>query len=264
MVGGGPFGLRPWQWTDDTAMALCLAESLLEQRGFDPVDQLRRYVRWCRHGHLSSTGNCFDIGVQTREALAAFERAPSPEPAPADPDRAANGSIMRLAPVPLFYARDLEAAIEYSGRSSRTTHPAPRCVDACRYLGALIAGAVRGLSKEELFSERFWRWGELHAEIAEVAAGSFKRRDPPDIQGSGYVVRSLEAALWALHRSGSFREGALLAVNLGDDTDTTGAVYGQLAGVLYGEQGILREWRERLALRDLMVEFADRLRLAAA
>jgi ADP-ribosylglycohydrolase len=264
IVGGGPFGLRPGQWTDDTSMALCLAESLVETGGFNPVDQLERYVRWWRRGHLSSTGSCFDIGVQTAEALAAFERQPSPEPGSGNPDRAGNGSIMRLAPVPLRYAREMEAAIECSGRSSRTTHPAPRCVDACRYLGALIAGAVSGLEKGELLEECFWRWGELHPEIAEVAGGSFKRREPPEIKGSGYVVRSLEAALWALNRADSFRQGALLAVNLGDDADTTGAVYGQLAGALYGENGIPDEWRERLALRDLITDFADRLwRLAA-
>jgi ADP-ribosylglycohydrolase len=264
IIGGGPFGLRAGQWTDDTSMALCLAESLLEVGAFDPVDQLQRYVRWWRQGHLSSTGSCFDIGVQTRAALAAFERQPSSEPAPPDPARAGNGSIMRLAPVSLFYAREIEAAIEFSGRSSRTTHPAPRCVDGCRYLGSLIAGAVSGLAKDELLDERYWRWSELHPEIAEVAGGSFKRKEPPEIEGSGFVVRSLEAALWALHKTDSYREGALLAVNLGDDADTTGAVYGQLAGALYGESGIPREWRERLALGDLIRDFADRLwRLAA-
>ncbi len=258
MVGGGPFGLRPGQWTDDTSMALCLAESLLDCRGFDPVDQLERYVRWWRHGHLSSTGTCFDIGIQTRAALASFERVPSPEPASPDPEKSGNGSIMRLAPVPLAYP-DVEAAIEYSGRSSVTTHPAPRPVDACRYLGALIAGAVSGSHKEELLSEDFWRWGDLHSEIEEVAGGSFKRKDPPEIKGSGYVVRSLEAALWALHRTDSFREGALLAVNLGDDADTTGAIYGQIAGAIYGERGIPQEWRAKLALHDLIRDFADRL-----
>lgn len=107
LVGGGPFGLQAGQWTDDTAMALCLAESLVERRDFDPLDQLERYVRWWRHGHLSSTGTCFDIGVQTAAALRSFERTPSPEPASPDPELAGNGSLMRLAPVPLFYARGI-------------------------------------------------------------------------------------------------------------------------------------------------------------
>ncbi len=259
IVGGGPFDLRPGEWTDDTSMGLCLAESLLECGGFDPVDQLERYVRWWRQGHLSSNGRCFDIGIQTSAALASFERNRSAPPGSSDPQKAGNGSIMRLAPVPVAYARNVEAAIAYSGQSSVTTHPARQTIDACRYLGALICSAVSGTAKDRLLGEEFWRWGGLDPEIDEVARGSFKGKQPPEIAGSGYVVRSLEAALWALHRTSSFREGALLAVNLGDDADTTGSVYGQIAGAIYGEQGIPQKWRATLALHDLIAEFADRL-----
>jgi ADP-ribosylglycohydrolase len=259
IVGGGPFGLRAGEWTDDTSMGLCLAESLIERGAFEPVDQLERYVRWWRNGHLSCNGRCFDIGVQTSEALAAFERTRSAEPLAPDPEKAGNGSIMRLAAVPIAYAPDIEAAIDYSGQSSLTTHPAPRAVDACRYLGGLIANAVSGSAKADLLADAFWQWGALHPEIEEIARGSFKQRQPPQIKGTGYVVRCLEAALWALHSSDSFREGALLAVNLGNDADTTGAVYGQLAGAIYGEDGIPPEWRAKLALHDLIVGFADRL-----
>lgn len=259
IVGGGPFGLKPGEWTDDTAMGLCLAESLIDRGRFDPRDQLSRYVRWWRDGHLSSNGRCFDIGLQTCRALAEFERTRSPRPLRPDPQSAGNGSIMRLAAVPIVCAPDVEAAIEYSAQSSMTTHPAPQSVDACRYLGGLIAAAVSGSVKEELLNERFWRWGELHPEIAEIAGGSFKRRQPPKINGSGYCVRTLEAALWALSSTTSFREGALRVVNLGDDADTTGAVYGQLAGAIYGYEAIPPEWRTKIALHDLIREFADRL-----
>ena len=259
MVGGGPFGVRPGEWTDDTSMALCLAESLVERRGFDPVDQLQRYVRWYRDGHLSSRGACFDIGTTTREALERFERTREPYCGSTDRYSAGNGSIMRLAPVPLFFAADEQAAIERSGESGRRTHGAATCVDACRYFGALIADATRGAPKDELLSPAFWRQAALHAEVEEVARGSFLRREPPEIEGTGYVVRSLEAALWALHWSDSFRAGALLAVNLGDDADTTGAVYGQLAGALYGEGGIPAGWLDRLALRETIERLADGL-----
>ncbi|MDP9475792.1 MAG: ADP-ribosylglycohydrolase family protein [Actinomycetota bacterium] len=274
IVGGGPFGLRAGEWTDDTSMALCLAESLIEKQGFDPADQMDKYLRWYREGHMSATGECFDIGNATRGALERFERTGEPYSGSTDPKKAGNGSIMRLAPVPLFYARaplptldegePLEA-VERSGESSRTTHGAPTTVDACRYLAALISGAVNGASKEELLSERYapvpgyWDERPLVAEIDEVARGSFKRRDPPEVRGSGYVVRSLEAALWAFYKGGSFREGALLAVNLGDDADTTGAVYGQLAGAYYGEEGIPEPWRRKLAHRLLIEHFAERL-----
>jgi ADP-ribosylglycohydrolase len=178
---------------------------------------------------------------------------------------AGNGSIMRLAPMPLFFAQNPAHAIEKCGESSRTTHATPECVDACRYLGALLAGAVNGVSKEALLSEHYsplpgyWEGQPLVTKIDEIATGSFKRRHPPQIQGKGYVVKSLEAALWAFFHSRSFKDGCLLAVNLGDDADTTGSVYGQLAGAFYGEQGIPANWRSKIAHRELIETLAEHL-----
>lgn len=265
MVGGGPFHLAPGQWTDDTSMALCLAESLIECQGMDLVDQLERYVRWYREGYLSSTGRCFDIGNTVRGALVRFERTREPHCGSTDPMAAGNGSIMRLAPVPLAYAKRPREAVEKCAESSRTTHGAVAAVDACRHLGGLLMGAVNRVSKDELLSERYspvpgyWAESPLAPEIDEIARGSFKHREPPEIRGTGYVVKSLEAALWAFYRGDSFREGCLLAVNLGDDADTTGAIYGQLAGAFYGEQGIPESWRVRLAQRPLIESFAEQL-----
>lgn len=265
MVGGGPFNLQPGQWTDDTSMALCLAESLIECQGFDPKHQLQKYNRWYREGYLSSTGRCFDIGNATRAALEEFAATGEPYCGSTNPRSAGNGSIMRLAPVPLFYAEQPEEAIAKCADSSRTTHAVPTTIDACRYLGALIVGAIQGASKEELLADHYnpipnyWHQHPLAPEIAEIAKGSFKHRQPPEIQGSGYVVKSLEAALWAFYNSNSFGEGCLLAVNLGDDADTTGAVYGQLAGAFYGETGIPSEWRSRLAYRELIESLAEKL-----
>lgn len=265
MLGGGPFDLQPGQWTDDTSMALCLAESLIERRGFDPLDQLERYTLWFRKGHLSSTGRCFDIGNTTRKALLLFEETGEPYCGPTGPSYAGNGSIMRLAPVPLFFAGRLEEAIERCAESSRTTHGAATAIDACRYFGALIVGAVNGASKEELLAERYspvpdyWQAHPLVEEIDEIAAGSFKRREPPEIRGKGHVVKSLEAALWAFYKGSAFKEGCLLAVNLGEDADTTGAVYGQLAGTFYGESDIPLEWRSKLAMRSLIESYAEQL-----
>jgi ADP-ribosylglycohydrolase len=265
LVGGGRFHLQPGQWTDDTSLALCLAESLVECRGFDPVDQLTRYCRWWRTGHLSSTGHCFDIGSTTRATLAAFEESRDPYPGPSDARSAGNGSLMRLAPIPLAFRTVPRAAIEKAALSSRTTHGAREAIDACRYFAGLLLGALAGRSKAELLAPLFcpapdlWAQAPLAPRIAAVAAGSFTQREPPAIRGTGYVVDSLEAALWAFHRSTTFREGALLAVNLGDDADTTGAVYGQLAGAYYGKDGIPEGWRARLTQRELIVQYADSL-----
>jgi ADP-ribosyl-[dinitrogen reductase] hydrolase len=214
---------------------------------------------------MSSTGRCFDIGVTVSSALSRFEATDDPFAGSTEPRTAGNGSIMRLAPVPLFYAHTPREAIEKSAESSRTTHGARTAVDACRYLGALIVGALHSAGKDELLSPHYspvpnyWQQHGLVPEIDEIAAGSFKRRNPPEIRGSGYVVKSLEAALWAFYHSTSFREGCLLAVNLGDDADTTGAVYGQLAGAFYGVQGIPQTWLTRLAQRDLIESLADHL-----
>ncbi|MGH7465898.1 MAG: ADP-ribosylglycohydrolase family protein [Longimicrobiales bacterium] len=265
MIGGGPFDLPPGCWTDDTSMALCLAESLIACNGFDARDQMQRYVRWWRDGHLSSIGRCFDIGNTVRASLARFERAGNPLAGSPAADSAGNGSIMRLAPVPVFYRDSPREAIGYAAHSSRTTHAVHEAVDACRYLAALIVGAIGGASKTELVSPYYtpvpglWEDASLTPLIDDVARGSFRAKDPPAIRGSGYVVHSLEAALWAFDRSTSYRDGALLAVNLGDDADTTGAVYGQIAGAYYGEEAIPVEWRVRLARRELIEDFAARL-----
>jgi ADP-ribosyl-[dinitrogen reductase] hydrolase len=258
MVGGGPFGLEPGQWTDDTSMALCLAESLVECRGFDPADQMRRYLRWYREGHLSSTGQCFDIGVTVAEALQRFERTGEAFSGSADPLRAGNGSLMRLAPVAMRYRKEPGLAAELAADSSRTTHQARAAVDACRYFCTLLVGALRGTPKDVLLAATWWK-GPLDPGIRAVAGGSFRRRDPPEIAGTGYVVRSLEAALWAFHRAGSYREGCLLAANLGDDADTTAAIHGQIAGAYYGATGIPSEWLARLAMRETIESYAERL-----
>ncbi|MFH0957835.1 MAG: ADP-ribosylglycohydrolase family protein [Pseudomonadota bacterium] len=263
LTSGGPGNVRTGEWTDDTSMALCLAESLIEKRGFDPIDQLKRYVRWRHAGHMSTRDYGFGIGNTVAAALDLFESTGRPLCGSTDPRSAGNGSLMRLAPVPLFFSDNPGLAIETSGISSMTTHSTGTCVDACRYFGGLILGAIQGISKEELLSDRFcpipeyWTQRRLHPEIEVVASGSFKTLNPPEIIGSGYVVKSLEAALWAFHRSGSFEDGCALAVNLGDDADTTGAIYGQLAGAFYGEDIIPVGWRSQLIMRETIEAIAD-------
>lgn len=262
MVGGGPFHLKAGQWTDDTSMALCLAESLIERGGFDLRDQMERYVRWWKEGHLSATGRCFDIGNTVRSALSGFLIDGQPASGSTDPYSAGNGSIMRLAPVPIFF-RNADDAIYYAAESSRGTHQAAACLDACRYLGGILWGLLHGAVKDEVLAPSYHPtgkpWNGMAPAIAAIAAGSFKEKDPPVIRGTGYVVPSLEAALWAFHRSSSFEEGALLAVNLGEDADTTGAIYGQIAGAYYGLDGIPAPWLEKLHGREMILEFAGKL-----
>ncbi|PZE21850.1 ADP-ribosylglycohydrolase family protein [Paenibacillus xerothermodurans] len=269
LIGGGPFQLDAGQWTDDTSMALCLAESLLACEKFHPYDQMQRYVRWYREGYLSSTGTCFDIGNTVRDALERFERTGEAFSGVINRTASGNGALMRLAPVPLYFARDPEEAIIRSGDSSLTTHGSILSVDACRYFGGLIIGALSGVHKTELLSERyspapsFMEKRGFVPEIDAIALGSFKQLHPPDIRGTGYVVQSLEAALWAFYHSGSFAEGCLMAANLGDDADTTAAIYGQLAGAYYGVDGIPAAWLDKLAMRSFIDDTAVKLYHAA-
>lgn len=265
MVGGGPFRLPAGAWTDDTSLAACLAESLIERGGFDAADQLRRYVRWYRDGHLSSTGRCFDIGGTTRSALERFEATGDPEAGATHERSAANGSLMRLAPVPIAFAGDPAEAVRLSGESSRTTHALPVCVDACRYLGAWLVGAVRGESKETLLSPRYapvtglWDDAPLDPRIDAVAGGSYRARRPPAIRGTGSVVDALEAAAWAFATTDTFAGCVLAAANLGDDADTTAAIAGQLAGAHYGVDAIPAAWRTKLALGERLEGLAEGL-----
>lgn len=265
MVGGGPFGLAPGQWTDDTSMAMCLAESLVERGTFDPGDQMRRYVRWRRQGYWSSRETCFDIGSTVSQALRRFEQTGDPFAGSTDQYTAGNGSLMRLAPVLLRYARTPPEAVRFAAQSSKTTHAVAEAVDACRYYGALILGALSGEEKGSLLAPFYappgvsWVTTPLVPAIARVASGSFTEKQEKDIRGSGYVVQTLEAALWAFHNSDNFRDGALLAVNLGQDADTTGAIYGQLAGAYYGVVGIPKEWRSVLTRREDITRLATRL-----
>jgi ADP-ribosylglycohydrolase/predicted protein tyrosine phosphatase len=263
MVGGGPFRLSAGEWTDDTSMAMCLAESILDTGGLDPADQLRRYLRWWRDGYWSSNGRWFDIGGTTSGALARFERTGAVTDPDVDESSAANGSLMRLAAVPIRWHTDVAEAADRAGESSRTTHGAGRPVDACRVLGAMVAALIGGTPADEVFDPEFWTLGDLHAAVEAVARGSWRTKEPPEIRGTGYSVAALEAALWAVGGAADFRGAVLRAANLGDDADTTAAIAGQLAGARWGWSGIPAEWRQRIVAGERIAAIAGRLHDAA-
>eukprot|EP00118_Oscarella_pearsei_P028509 m.2319 g.2319 ORF g.2319 m.2319 type:complete len:443 (+) comp8574_c0_seq2:79-1407(+) len=274
IIGGGAFRLKPGQWTDDTSMALCLAQSLIECGGYNPYDQMERYWSWFQDGHFSSTGICFDIGNTTSYAIHQFaskgKESHNPYWGGTSVRSAGNGSLMRLAPVPLVFYKHPKQAIAASGDSSKVTHNVKPAIDACRYFGGLLVGCLQGETKEALTSPyyspfpddpEFWERPEnaLVPEIAEIAGGSYLKRDPPEITGAGYVVRTLEAVLWAFYHSETFEEGCLKVANLGDDADTTAAIYGQLAGAFYGLDAIPSGWRKKVMLHSLIERMAEEL-----
>lgn len=256
MVGGGPFELQPGQWTDDTSMAMCLAESLVRCDGFDPRDQMNRYVNWYQHGYWSSTGSCFDIGVATRAALHSFLATGEPLAGNPAASSAGNGSIMRLAPVVLRYAGTAELQ-DMAVLSSRTTHAALECLEACRLLAVAIERALQGQDKAAVLDLR--AVAVSSPRLGAIAAGGYRALPRERIRGSGYVVDSLEAALWCFARHDSVADMVLAAANLGDDADTTAAIVGQLAGAFHGAAGIPGHWLERLHEREAIQALADAL-----
>lgn len=258
MMGGGPFGLAAGQWTDDTSMALCLATSLLECGGFDARDQMDRYRRWARQGELSSTGTCFDIGRTVAAAIRRFEQTGDPVAGSRDPHSAGNGSIMRLAPIPLFYFPDLAAVDTHAAESSRTTHGAPECIDACRLLGRMICRGMDGQAKDAVTGGDGTSFVGAPSIVA-LARGVHLAKPESAIRGTGYVVDSLEAALWCFETTDTFQAAILRAANLGDDSDTTAAVCGQLAGAFYGASQIPTTWLHKLSLSALITDLADRM-----
>ena len=257
MVGGGPFRLKAGQWTDDTSMALCLAESLLAKGGFDPVDQLDRYWNWYQNGYLSSTGQCFDIGNTVRSALERYRQTGHPFSGSTSPQAAGNGSLMRLAPIPLFYYPELEQIIRFAAESSRTTHGALECIEACQLFAEMLFRALSGASKNEtLFNATV---EILSPKIIEISRGRYTQKSIAEIRGTGYVADSLEAALWCFFHSNTFEEATLQAANLGDDADTTAAICGQIAGAYYGVSGIPAKWLDKLFMLAEIRDFADKL-----
>ena len=256
MVGGGPFRQPPGGWTDDTAMALALADSLAATGTLDVQDLMDRFVRWWRHGDYSHTGQCDDIGNTTLDALDRYLQTGDPLAGSTDPRNAGNGSLMRLAPVALRFRQDRPRLSAAAAEQSRTTHGAEEAVDACRAFAELLADAIAGSPRADVLAPRPFKGA---AAIARIMAGSWRGRGRDTIRSSGYVVDTLEAAIWSVARTGNFRNAVLLAANLADDADTVAAVAGQLAGAIYGLDGIPHAWRERVAWKDRLLEAGRRL-----
>lgn len=253
MTGGGPFHLEPGQWTDDTSMALALADSLLSCGEYDPRDLMERFVSWWKDGQYSSNGHCFDIGVTTKGALSMFVELGRPEIGSHAPDTAGNGSIMRLAPAVLYALPDRELAAATARRQSRTTHGAVECLESCDLMARIMTDLILGNEPQDL------RGRYDSSGVQRLAARGWTGKSRETIKSTGYVIDTLEAALWADASCDTFEEALILAVNLGGDADTVGAVAGQIAGARHGITGIPDRWLERIAELERISDMANRL-----
>ncbi len=256
MVGGGPFALRPGDWTDDTTMALCLAETYLYKNRLDLTDFRNRMVNWYRHGVNSVTGVCFDIGGATRFALEQYLKQGADWFGNTDPGTAGNAAIIRQAPSAIFQRHSLLQTLHDAEQQGRATHGAIESLDASRLLGLVLYGLLNGADKQTALSPHLC---PFNARTALINAGEYKQKQRDEIRSSGYVIDTLEAALWAVWHTDNFRDAILLAANLADDADSVAATAGQIAGALYGYSGIPQEWRSRLTDESHITTLAEEL-----
>ncbi len=240
MIGGGPFDLPRGAWSDDTAMALCLADSLLARNGFDARDQVQRYTRWQQSGYLSATGQCVGITASTARSLALAKWRRVVFPGSHDPDQMDPEPLSRVAAVALYFFPDPGATMQQAAEAARTTCQAPAVLDACRQLGRALNAALSGQSKAQILAGA--------PPISEAAALT-----------NNTAATALEAAFWAFSSTDNFRDAVLRAANAGGNSDVVASVCGQLAGAFYGVSAIPASWRNGLMQKDLIEDCADRL-----
>jgi ADP-ribosyl-[dinitrogen reductase] hydrolase len=253
MLGGGPFDLPRGAWSDDTAMALCLATGLLDADGYDEATQLEQLRRWQREGEWSATGQCVGITAATARRLAGgMDRGGSDDAA-----------LARIAPAVLFGFADATTALALASEAAALTGPTVEIIDCCRLLAAMLHAAVSGASRAVVLNPSREPFGS-HPLQRRVSALADAQPSAPTVLPSGAgALRLLAAVRWALATGRDFRDGALRLANLGGDSDVITATYGALAGAYYGVDGIPSAWLADLALRGEIEGLADRLLTAA-
>ena len=262
MVGGGVFDLEPGQWTDDTSMALCLADSLLAQGRYDSFDVMERYDRWRKDGYRSSTGTCFDIGNQVMRSLWDFEVNQRVPRTAQRTTSAGNGAIMRLAPVVIagFEHREIREIVATAGLSARETHYSVEAEAATEVFAALLVGALLGWAPEHIINVGWASTGPAFDEMAaRVISTDPAERAAWEKDTSGYIVHGLRLAVHGLLDFGSFDEAVLAIANMGGDADTNAAIYGQLGGAYFGVEAIPASWRSTLYQGEEIDELARAL-----
>ena len=256
MVGGGPFNLKAGEWTDDTSMALCLAETYIEKNCCDMDFFREKLISWYKTGHNSSNGVCFDIGNTTRYALEQVIKHGPDWLGNNSPETAGNAALIRHAPVAIFRRKSFIDGWRDASIQSMSTHCAPESIDGCRYFNTILHYLLNGYGKNEAFAPHKM---SLLVRLLIINAGEYKEKHRDQIRSSGYVIDTLEAALWAVWHTDNFKDAILLAANLADDADSVAATAGQLAGALYGLSGIPAEWVDKIVEKDRILSMAKEL-----
>ncbi len=273
MMGYGTYGLPPGTWSDDSSLTFCLAESLCSGFNTDHMGEL--FVRWYYQDYWTASGEVFDIGIGTRNALIKIKNGTIAELAGGNDEKDnGNGSLMRILPL-VFAIKDLpiEERFERTRRASSITHGHMRAVMACFYYLEFAKQLIEGKSKFEIYNNLqlsipsfFEKIGISGSEIAyyiRLLKANITDLPLSEIRSGGYVIETIEASVWCLLTTDNYKDAVLKAVNLGHDTDTTAAVTGGLAGLLYGYERIPKEWLEKLArvgdIKSLAERFASKI-----
>ena len=271
MVGYGQFDVPAGTWSDDSSLSLCLAESLCN--GYDLNDISNNFIKWMFEGYWTPFNKAFDIGNTTYFAIVNLRNGISPHLAGMDRERDnGNGSLMRILPlVPYILNMKEEDRFRIIGEVSSLTHRHPRSILACIALCEFAIQYINLQSVEEAYQamqqtilqllkkEMFIEEDIPFKRLVSLSYEEFKAIELKDIRSTGYVIDTLEASLWCIFNTTSYKDAVLKAVNLGDDANTVGAITGGLAGIIYGYDTIPSEWLEVLAKKDDIIELADKL-----
>lgn len=273
MTGFGSYSVPAGSWSDDTSMTLATMDSLT--RGLDYRDMMERFCRWANDAAYTPTDEVFDMGIATRNALLTYLRGEA-EPLACGGAREydnGNGSLMRILPAALWVWAKFPAgnpcteALDVIYNISSLTHAHPRSKMACGIFTfityALLSSpeknaAIRALRQANSHYQRDFRFQRETSRFSRLFSVDFAALPESEIKSSGYVVDTLEAAVWCLLTTDSYRECVLKAVNLGNDTDTVAAIAGGLAGILYGPDVIPHGWLDTLARRQYIEDLCGK------
>jgi len=265
MVGSDFFETPPGTWSDDSSLALATADAVIRE-GLDLEAIAEAFVKWFKHGEYTPFGRAFDLGMTVSSAV--LRLIDGEPPTSSGLYRASNGSLMRILPIPLYtHCSPPEEVVEWAFKASAITHSHPLALLSCGYYSLLIKAVMEGMGKDEALKKaseqlvnviksrhpHLLKHLKPDGELGRVITLEILNTDEDGIQSDGYVVHTLEASIWAFHRTNSFKEALLLAVNLGDDADTVGAVCGGLAGTYYGLKAIPNEWINTLQRKEYIL-----------
>jgi len=272
MSGYGTFNLPPGSWSDDSSLLLCTVESLLN--GFDTESMSELFIRWLTEGYWTPHGNTFDVGASTMSSIGRMMREVPPEEAGGRGENDnGNGSLMRILPVGIYFARKPEEdLLSNVHRASSLTHRHPRTLMACGFYCLMVSALLQGFTADEAYLYAAEQSTIYYAKLPYAEELPHFQRlfstligSVPEtaIKSGGYVIHTLEASVWCLLNSKSFQDAVLKAVNLSEDTDTTGCVTGGLAGLCYGLESISEEWLDAIVRKKdigkLLSQFTNKV-----